>query len=133
MLQQHVLASDAQIGRAELYVGWRVGSPHEYQAEIGPVGTDNEFSGNFRILQEPNPGPLEQWERLIKDPALGQGDGDHQIQSEKLQIGILPQPFTARGVLEHRAEIAFPLSARIPDPNDIFDQPLSRLPQSTRR
>ena len=50
VLDQHVAAGDAEVGAAVLHVGGSVGSAHHDQAQVAPVGADDELAGVLGVL-----------------------------------------------------------------------------------
>ncbi len=44
VLEQHVLAGDAEVGGTVLHVGWRIGGTNNDQADIVAAGRDDQFA-----------------------------------------------------------------------------------------
>jgi hypothetical protein len=82
VLDQHVLAGDAHVGRAVLHVGRRVSGTHDDQAHIGPVGADDQLAGGFRVVGGRDPCGGKQRQGFFENSALRKGkryavqDGD---------------------------------------------------------
>jgi hypothetical protein len=76
VLDQHVLAGDAEVGRAVLDVGRRIGGAHDDQAHIGAIGVEDEFARGFRIVGRHDACRRQQRQGFLEDAALGEGDGD---------------------------------------------------------
>ena len=76
MLVEHVLAGDAEVGGAVLHVGRRVGRAHEDQAHVGAARGDDELARGLRILGRRDARGVEQRQRFVEDPALGQRERD---------------------------------------------------------
>ena len=73
MLDQGVLAGNAQIGCTVLHVGGRVGGAHDDQAHVIAVGTDDEFTRGLRVVGGGDPGGGKQRQGLFENSALRKG------------------------------------------------------------
>ena len=71
MLQQGVLAGDAQVGTAVLHISGYIGGAHHQHAYTGLVGGENQLARFFRVVQHLNAGCAQQRQGFFKDAAFG--------------------------------------------------------------
>jgi hypothetical protein len=76
VLEQNVPAGDAEIGGTVLHIGRRVGGANDDHSHVFPAGRDDQPARGLGILERLDPGCCQQRQGLVKNPALGQSDGD---------------------------------------------------------
>jgi hypothetical protein len=76
VFEQDVLAGDAEVGSAVLNVGRRVGGADDDHAHIVAAGRHDQLARGFRILEWLDAGGRQQRQRLFKNAALRESDGD---------------------------------------------------------
>jgi hypothetical protein len=76
VFEQDVLAGDAEVGSAVLHVRRRVGGADNDQAHIVAAGGNDQLARGFRILEWLDAGGRQKRQRLFKNSALREGDGD---------------------------------------------------------
>ena len=95
VLEQHVLAGDAEVGGAVLHVGRHVGRAHDDERHAGALRRRGSACATCRGSSAGTmPGGGEQRQRLVEDAPLGQGDGQRRARDYRLQGGkpaILPE------------------------------------------
>ena len=73
MLEQHVLAGDAEVRGAVLDVGRHVGGAHDDEAHVGAIGCNDQLARGLRIVVRRDAGRGQQRQGLIEDAALRRG------------------------------------------------------------
>ena len=76
VLEQHVLAGDARVGRAVLHVGRHVRWTHHEEADVGVARREDQLARSLGILVRDDARLREQRQRLVEDAALGERDGE---------------------------------------------------------
>ena len=91
VLDQHVLARDADVGSAVLHVRRDIGRPQEHELDARPVGREDQLARRVGIFGRHDARRLDQRQRLVEVAPLGQGDrqrGHDRISS--IEPAILP-------------------------------------------
>ncbi len=73
VLEQHILAGHAEVGRAVLHIGRHVGGAHDDHAHARVVGRQDQLARAFRIFGDRDAGRLQQRQGFLENAALGQG------------------------------------------------------------
>ena len=81
MLQHHVTAGDAQVGRAVLHVGGHVAGPHDQQPQAGIIGGQDQLTAVGCLGIKMNAARRQQVGGIVEDPAFGQCQGQHRCYS----------------------------------------------------
>jgi len=76
MLGEHVLAGDAELGRAVLHVGRHIGRAHDDQAHAAPRGREDELARASGVLLRQRADARKQGTGFLEDPSLGKRDAD---------------------------------------------------------
>jgi len=76
MLDERVLAGDAQVGTAVLHVGRHVRGPYQNHANVRLIGGENELARLLRIFKHFDAGCSKQRQGFVKNSPFGQGQGD---------------------------------------------------------
>ena len=92
MLQEHVATGNADIRCAMLDIGRRVRGAHDDDADIGPVGIDDQLARGLRMLERNDARRCQERQGFLEDAALRQGDGDAVHGEIRAKKPILPQP-----------------------------------------
>ena len=75
MLQQHVLAGDADVGRAVLDVRRHIGGAQHDKRYVRTIGRNDQFAGRRQVLVRHETGGRQQRQRLVEDAPLRERDG----------------------------------------------------------
>jgi hypothetical protein len=75
MLQQHVLAGDAEVGGAVLHIGRHVAGADDDQLHARVVGVQDQLAAALGVVQRADAGGGQQRHGLLEDAPLGQRDG----------------------------------------------------------
>jgi hypothetical protein len=76
VFEQDILARHAEVGSAVLNVGRRVGGADNDQAHIVAGGRNDQLARGFRVLERLDAGGRQKRQRLFKNTALREGNGD---------------------------------------------------------
>src|SRR5712691_3132862 len=77
VLEQHVLARDAELRRAVLDVSRNIGRTHDEQPQVAAARAQNEFARGVGIVERLDPRSSKQRQRFIENPAFGEREGNH--------------------------------------------------------
>src|SRR6267154_2759600 len=77
VLEQHVLARDAEFGRAVLDVGGNIRSAHDKQAQVAAARAQDELARGVGIVERPDGRRRKQRQCFVENPAFGEREGDH--------------------------------------------------------
>src|SRR5712691_4034102 len=88
VLEQHVLAGDAELRGAVLDVRRNVGCAHDEQAQVAAARAQDELTRVVGIVERSDARCGKQRKRFIENPAFGKREGDHGGISQRK---ILPQ------------------------------------------
>ena len=89
VLEQDILAGDAELRRAVLDVSRNVGRAHDEQPQVAAVGAQNELARGIGVIERTYSRRGEQRQRFVENPALREREGDHVVTVRK--AWILPQ------------------------------------------
>ena len=85
LLEQHVLAGDADVGRAVLHVGRHVARAHGHDADVG----EQQLAVVRAHLGGVDPEPVEQVERAVEERAARNRDGERSVAHAERLLGRL--------------------------------------------
>src|SRR5882762_2349328 len=77
VLEQHVLARDAELRRTVLDVSRNIGRTHDEQPQVAAARAQNEFARGVGIVERLDARSSKQRQRFIENPALGEREGNH--------------------------------------------------------
>ena len=82
MLNQHIFARNAEIGRAILHISGHIAGTYNHQADIGPVGLNNQLARFFRIFRRRDAGGGQEGQGFVENTAFGKGDGQIVVRHD---------------------------------------------------
>src|SRR6266511_2264918 len=90
VLEQHVLAGDAEIGGAVFDVRRHVRSADDDDRQVGPVRAEDQLTRGLRIVGRHDAHRREQRQRFVEDAPLGQGERQRGHGANPGKTAILP-------------------------------------------
>jgi hypothetical protein len=98
VLEQHILASDPEIGRPVLHVGRNVRRAQDDERNSRLPGRDDQLARRTRVLRRNKPRSGKQGQRFVEDAPLGEGDGQRGHGGGKCEpLDFTGVPRVARG------------------------------------
>ena len=108
VLEQHVLAGDADVGRAVLHVGRHVGRAHDHHRHARPVGADDQLARGLRILGRNDAGRASSGSVSSKmrplesaSVSIGKSNCDRRNPAFYRTRRVVPPPSLTRGACVH--------------------------------
>ena len=99
VLDQHVLARDAEVGRAVFDVGRHIGGAHDDHAQVRIRGRQDQLARGFRVLGDLDAGRRQQRQRLFEDTPFRQRERQrraHLGDDEVCGTELMPAPAAMR-------------------------------------
>src|SRR6185503_10551800 len=86
VLEQHVLAGDAEVRGTMLNIGRNIGRAHDDKTQVGAIARQDQLARSLRIVFRSDAGRRQQRQRLIEDAPAGERYGEREHGSRERRI-----------------------------------------------
>src|SRR6185312_14562088 len=86
VLEQHILAGDAQVCGTMLNIGRDIGRAHDDKTQVGAIARQDQLARSLRIVFRSDAGRRQQRQRLIEDAPAGERYGEREHGSRERRI-----------------------------------------------